>query len=70
MAALRSRCGHYILSLWFTYYGFVKTNGSHSGILLPVSIFVIGPLATYYDVVKNFNMAAVDVANQLPIPVW
>jgi len=50
-------------------YSFVKTNGNR--ILLPVSIF---PDSNHwrrsYDVVKIFRMAVVDVANQLPVPIW
>jgi len=51
-------------------YGFVKTNSSRIGILLLVSIFrKLNHWRHSYDVIKVFNMAAVDVANQLPIPV-
>jgi len=54
-------------------YGFVKTNGSHIEILLPVSIFCESHhRRRSYDVVKIFKMTAVDVANQLPAfgSVW
>ena len=50
-------------------YGFVKTNGSHIGILLPVSIFCESDHCRHSNDVKIFKTAAVDVANQLPVPV-
>jgi len=52
-------------------YGFVKTNGSDIGILLLVSTFCESNHRRHsYDVIKIFKMAAVDVANQLPVRVW
>ena len=51
-------------------YGFVKTNKSRIGILLLVSVFcVLNYQRHSYDAIKVFKMAAVDVTNQLPVPV-
>ena len=53
-------------------YGFVKTNWSH--IHKNLNRFFCKSnqwrRSLTVDVVKIFKMAAVDVANQLPVPVW
>jgi len=55
---------------WKPYSQKVET-GNSIAIVFPVSIFgKSNHWRRSYDVVKIFKMAAVDVANQLPVSVW